>query len=572
MVKAEFKGFGGIDTQAAAKGGNKAQDMVNFRILPDLSLKKRNGYRYLTQFPEKIRAVMSGYFGSEFLTYVLSGRWVYKYDFSTNTSDLIGHIQTTTGEATIFYYSGRIYLIDGEEIYDIREKEVVLAQGYVPLLGKNWEAGYPGEINEPLNMLTPKARITYIITDHTGVFLPTLYPVKHVDAMYINGKLTDPCDYSINTQYTTVDNYTLKKNDYVELYVTYHDSVIDRSAVTKNIRASIFGGVNNSRVFMWGSEQKSIMYSSGHVTYDNLQHSEKVYSGSGALYFPQGYEFEVGDGMHRINAVNRHYDRLLLFADDETWMADSQACGTELFPVMSINLRRGCVSPFGTAKLGNDPISVSRGQIVRWTTNTDELDDCNAYSISDELEGLLSEDFFENAIVHEDKYNRELLFGYPNSHKGRVFVYGEDNKEWYIYEGIYADKFFDGPEGVAFVRENRIYIFDKDMEFDMLSNCSGQEINAYYRTHPMDFGYPERKKRLSSVDLVADTNEGRLKLEFCSDNKIKEQKTVTDDGTEGVRSYHERLSSDRFVRSEVRIDADPNTTQRIYNMAVTVKP
>ncbi len=572
IERVEFKGFGGIDLRAAAKGGNKAKETVNFRILPDGSLKKRNGYRYLTKFPSKIRAIMSGYFGSEFLTYVLSGSAVYKYDFSTNTSTLIGNIKTSTGEATIFYYVGRIYLIDGQEIYDVRETEVVRTEGYAPLLGKDWGAGYPGEVNEPLNMLTPKARITYIIKDETGVFLPTLYPVKQVDAMYINGKLADPCDYDINTQYTTVDNYKLKKNDCVELYLTYEDGTVDRSAVIKNIRAAIFGGASNSRVFMWGGEHKTVMYSSGYVTYDNLQHAEKIYSGCGALYFPKGYEFNVGDGMHEINAVNRHYDRLILFTDDETWMADSQACGVEAFPAMSINVSRGCISPLGTAKIGNDPVSVSRGQIVRWTTNTDELNDCNAYSISNELEGLLDDSFFKNAIVHEDKYNREILFGDPNSGNGRMFVYGEDNKQWYIYEGIYADKFFDGPEGVGFIRENKIYLFDKDMEFDMLSSCGGQVIEAHYCTHPIDFGYPERKKRLSSVDLVADTKEGDLKLEFCSDNKIKEEKTVTDDGGEGVRSYHERLSSDRFVRSALRIDADPNTTQRIYNMTVTVKP
>lgn len=571
MAKTEFNGFGGIDTKNPSNAGNKAYDISNFRILSDASLQKRSGYRLLGRFAKKIRAIMTGYFGFDFLAYILTGNDLYKYNFSTKALNFIGKVGTDEGEATIFYYVGHVYLIDGQEIYDVKDTEIVPAEGYAPLLGKNWGMVHPGEINEPLNLLTSKVRISYIVDDPPSVFLATLYPVKSVEAMYINGVLADPCDYEIDEKYTTVNHYKLKPNDRVELYLTYADGVVDRSEIVKNVKAAIFGGISNSRVFMWGGENKNIMFSSAYVPYDEFKKSEMVYSGNGALYIPQGYDFNVGDGKHAISAVNRHYDRLLIFTNDETWMADNEACGTEAFPTMRINVNKGCISPLGTAKLGNDPVSVSRGEIVRWTSNTDELDDCNAYSISSELDGLLPEDFFRNAVVHEDRYNRELLFGYANDPRGRVFVYGEDNKQWYIYEGIHADRFFDGPDNIGFVKENSIYLFDKDMEFDEVSTCCGNEINAYYCSYPIDFGYPERKKRLAGFDLVADTNKGTIKVAFCSDNNITQEKLVIDDTKTGVSSYHERLSSERFVRSAIRIDADTNTTQRIYNIAVTIK-
>ena len=70
LAKAEFRGFGGIDTKDVTGRGGKAADIVNFRVLPDGTLKKRCGYRRVASMSGKIRAMLTGYFDGEFLGYV----------------------------------------------------------------------------------------------------------------------------------------------------------------------------------------------------------------------------------------------------------------------------------------------------------------------------------------------------------------------------------------------------------------------------------------------------------------------------------------------------------------------
>ena len=184
LAKAEFRGFGGIDTKDVTGRGGKAADIVNFRVLPDGTLKKRCGYRRVASMPGKIRAMLTGYFDGEFLGYVLADGQVFKLDFATGERTLIGSIGSISGDASIFYYLGNIFVIDGEEIYQLKDDEIISAEGYVPLFGKNWGSTYPGEINEPINLLNPRARISYIVSDPPTIFLATLYDVVSVEAVY----------------------------------------------------------------------------------------------------------------------------------------------------------------------------------------------------------------------------------------------------------------------------------------------------------------------------------------------------------------------------------------------------
>lgn len=571
IAKAEFNGFGGIDKRQPAKGGNRASECINFRILSDGSLKKRCGFRPLCKLPHKIRAIYTGYIENAFLAYILSGNLVYKYDFENEALILLGEVESSEGAANIFYYFGHVYIIDKEEIYDVSDEGVKRAQGYAPLYGKDWGSAFPGEINEPLNLMTPKVRISYIVNDPPNAYLATIHKVKSVDALFLNGELISPTEYEINENYRTVDLPGMQAGDRVELYLTYEDSLINRDKLLKNTNAGVFGGVNNSRVFMWGGDRKNLMFSSAYVPNKSLEASEKVYSGAGALYFPDGYEFFVGEGKNVINAMERHYDRLLIFGSDDTWMADSDACGKEDFPTMRINSRRGSVSAYGTARLGNDPITVSRGAIVRWTSDSDELNECNAYSISDPIEEMIPAEFFENAVLHSDIYQRELLFSYRGDPYGRVFVYGEDSKQWYTYTGIHAEFFFDGPASVGFARDDSLYVFDSTLMHDVAENQSELPIEASYCSDAMDFGIPDGKKRLMAMNLVAEGADSLISVELESDNGITIQRSVGGEGACGVRSYNSRLSSERFVRATIKISTVADSAQRIYGVTVTAK-
>ncbi len=566
----ELKGFCGIDRKKSINESARVSLVKNFRVLPDGALEKRCGYRYLTSFVNTIRAVYTGYIDGGFVCYILSGDHLYKYDMNSGAQTLVKKIGTKSGRASFFYYYGHLYLLDGAEIYDIVGLKVGVAHGYIPLYGKDWRDSYPGEINEPLNLLTPKARISYIIGEPPTIFLDTIHKVKSIEAVYVNGELIGTDRYQIDDNFKTINVTELRPNDRVLIYLTFDSSAVDRRDIVKNTEATVFGGVFNSRVFMWGGEKKNIMFSSRHVNEEAYKASESLSAGAGALYFPADQEFSVGDGRYGITAVNRHYDRLLIFTEGESWMADTNASGIEEFPVMRINTEYGCLSPKGCVKCGNDPISIANGKILRWTANTDELEDCNAYSISDGISDMLSGEFFKQTVVYADNNKGEVYFTDRAYMENRVFVYGMENKQWYIYTDISADIFFDMNGSVAFVEDSSVYVFDSSLFYDILPNGIDTPISAVYSIDNIDFGYSSRKKRLRGINIVGEFSE-ELTVDFESERGIHTSHSFGAGNSGELMAHSVRLNSDRFLSASLTIRSEGDMAQRIYNMTVTAK-
>ncbi len=571
ICKAELKGFSGIDILSRRGDKIVASDIRNFRILPDNSLCVREGYRLFSEFENDIRAVFTGYIEGVFTEYVLSGSSLYRVEASDGTKVLIGNIGTSSGKASIFYYIGHIYVADGYEIYDVTSDGISEADGYTPLFGKDWDTLYMGDINEPLNLLHSRARISYIVGDIPNIFIPTLYRPASIEALYINGNLIDVSEYSISEEINGFSVSGIETGDQILVYLTFESDVVDKSKLVKNTEAVVFGGISNSRVFMWGGEDKSTLFCSAYASKENIAESQRVYGERGALYFPANYDFRVGDGRYSVSAVSRHYDRLLIFTEGDTWMADSDSSGVESFPVMRINVESGCISSMATAKFDNEPVSVGRHKILRWRANTDELEDCNSYSISDEIEAFLPQGFFEQAIAHEDRQNEEMLFAKRHDELGRVFVYGKKNKQWYIYDGIAADSFFDAPDSVGFVFENKMYVFDRMLSEDIVSQEVSHKIDAMYQTSATCFSHPFEKKRLKKLEFEGELLGGSVDIILETGDKTLICERIEGSLGQLCEVYKKRISADRFYDAKISIVNTSGKGQRIYGLSLFAK-
>ena len=570
----DTQSFSGIDTRASGDGEGKIKSMVNFRILSDGSIEKRNGFRFAGSIGKKIRAVKIAEGEGNIFGYAVAENRVFKLNFDSNGmlsqySD-IGSIGTSEGRVSVFFYRGTCYISDSTDIYSIIGNSVISCEGYVPLYGKDWPTDYAGEINEPLNMLTRRARISYVATDPPTIFLPTLHEVESVQAVYRNDVLVPSHEYEIDNNFRTVNIAGLNAGDRILMYLTYKEQMARTNEFNEVTEAITFGGINDSRVFMW-KENGNRLFCSSYVSEESLQSSQAVYGQSGALYFPSKCMFAVGDGTRAIKGAGRHYGRLLIFTDGETWMADAQYGGLEELPLMRINSANGAASPDGVTKCGNEPISVDSGRILRWRSNTDELDDCNSYSISDEILPYLSDEFFKKALAFEDKYHGEILFALPEDSDGRIYVYEEKKGNWYFFDGIKVNGFFDAKKNVGFFSGTSLYIFDDDLENDMVDAQSLKSIAAELVTHPIDFGLPHRTKRISRVRAVAESNGQAIDVRLLSDNAVNCTATVGTDGTDLVRSYETRIVSDRFVRTALYVKSGSSKNVRIYRLSVAVK-
>jgi hypothetical protein len=120
-AEAVFSGFDGVDTRRIHSGAPASADIQNFRITADGSLEKRYGYRHVFTFPSSPRAFWHGPLQDREQTYALCGSTVYAADLATGALKALGDLTTSEGEASFFFYRDSLYLIDGEQIYSIKE-------------------------------------------------------------------------------------------------------------------------------------------------------------------------------------------------------------------------------------------------------------------------------------------------------------------------------------------------------------------------------------------------------------------------------------------------------------------
>lgn len=567
--KVSFEGFSGINLLKEHKGSECLSNIENFRITKDGSLEKRCGYRPLVTLPDVPRAMWSGFANGSFILLALCGDGVYSIDIENGSYSSVGYAYNIEGEAQFVYFCGNLYLVDKGYIFLLEDYSSTTVSGYVPLLGKNWGSTYPGEIYQPLNILNRSARITYTVSDPPSAYLATNGAPASIEAVYLNGRLLDASEYRYDSDFDVIVIDGLNAGDRAEVALTYEDDAVNDRLyqLLSCTSAIVFGGISNSRMFLWNGDKTNLIFPSAHVSSDDLRQSQKTYPDSSEVYFPEGHEFTVGDGRYAIKAVIRHYDRLLIITEGDAWMADSSACGIEDFPAMNINSTAGSATNGGAVMVGNDPISIGRHCILRWTSDTDELNECNAYSISDKISDMLDEDFFKNAGVFYDRYKEEVWFN-SRDESGTVWIYNSERNAWYKFLNIHADELFDVNGSVGFRSGNELYVFDESEYRDYLADGTSSAIVANATSGLLDFGSSSLKK-LMKVSCRGDIEGGVVLLYFNADTGRESM---------GYFAYHKthkvmekRIHSGRFGHTALRINAPGAARQSIHSLKIEAK-
>ena len=491
--------------------------------------------------------------------FILAGKNLYTHNFSNNTHSRLSSVESFDTKADFFAYKGQLYLIDGTQIYEVSSGTPKAPHGYVPLVGKNWRDSVLGEINEPRNLLNNKGRISYVIGDPATNFLKTDSPISAIDAIFVNGARIDESKYAITAMPRTVSVSGLYPNDYVEMYFTYaNDADAEALASLKSCtNAIVFGGATNTRPFLWGADDPTLMFSSRYVSKSQLLDAQRIYPESDSLYFPQGYEFNVGDGRSPITAVSRHYDRLLIFTGDEVWMADSSACGTEDFPTLNINASCGASTTDGATLLGNTLYTISPDGIMEWSMSDNVLNECNAKSISEPIRELLPYDVYTSGIIFADMREERLLLTSP-SLGGIVWVWCAKRNAWIRLDlGMNVSQFFSYSKGIGFINGSDLYVFDESKYEDH----GGREIVGSFKGNLTSFD-KYGKKRVFSAAVCCD-GEVTLECIFDDDTSAAVSLTISAHGHESVRR---RINAKRFETLRPAITAGGNERQVIHSL------
>ena len=564
-----FDGFEGIDLRKCHNGKESVALVENFRISEDGSLKKRCGYKPIIRTIGLIRALWSGKLDGTDICFYLSGARIYTFDVSTATQSLIGSVSTSSGSADFFYYKDGLYLKDASNIYKITADSVTVMEGYVPLYGRDWSTSVAGEIYQPLNLLHRKARISYKVPETHTAMLPTGKPVSSIVSLHRNGTLVPADTYSLDARYNTINVQDISAGDQFVAVVEFE---AEDNALLNRLKSSpysaVYGGVKDNRLFFWGSESApNSIFASSYVSAEDLEQSEALCPQHGHLYFTEKNQFVVGDGKSAVTAITRHYDRLLIFTENDAWLANAPITENEDFPTMNINTLAGCASKRGAVLAGNDPITVGNHCIFKWTADTDELNESNAYSISDGISPLLEKSFFKNAAVFHDTRRNEILF-HDTQDSGFVWVYNTLNKAWVKFSNIPATRFFDSDGELCFYHEYYIYRFFDDLDKDIDPNGTEFNITAKFKSGILSFDTTD-PKRLSAIKVIGDLQNSPLDITLICDTG--EAVPISVSGSDKHTVSVKRLSSGRFTNLDLSLTSNGKAAQTIYCLKIDAR-
>jgi len=318
----------------------------------------------------------------------------------------------TVADVTVnmFAFNDTLYIQDGTSYqYWNGTGSIGDVVGYVPIIFSATPPDGGGTALEGVNLLNSQKRQQFNSDGTTATYQLAETDVDSIDKVYLEGVLqTVTTDYTVNLTngtITWVSTPDSGEND-VEIYWTKDNDI--RKEIEQCRTNMLFGGKNDTRVFMWGD-----------VDNENIIHYSDL-DGNGlasAEYFPANFFNEVGSNEYKVTDVVRQYDRQIIYTNKETFYSyyDSYTNTDELttvtFPVYTLNEVKGNVAFDQVRIINNNPYSIFDG-VQEWIA-TDVRDERNAQYISKRVQPDLNDVDLSTAITidWEQKWEYWLCVG-----------------------------------------------------------------------------------------------------------------------------------------------------------------
>lgn len=279
-----------------------------------------------------------------------------------------------------------------------------------------------------------------------------------------------------------------------------YNEVTDAINVTAMRQSELYGGQNDTRVFMFGKDNKLI-------------YSELADGLPTAEYFPESNSILVSSDNYDITGLTKQYDRLIIHKENEAHYANYEISSTlgTIFSTFPLNDTIGNRAFGETRLILNNPFTVHDG--VYQYSGTNVRDERNAILMSERVQLGLDTLDLTQAITFDFEKNFEYFIAVGNI----VYVYNYKIDAWYKYELTDTPTAFIEIEGEAYfgTSTGQIMKFDAD-EFTDNSTI----FTAEWETGFMNFGANWIRKFLtygwitlkpesrSSVEINWETDQG----------------------------------------------------------------
>ena len=555
-------GFAGLDT-SRPRGRIAAVESVNFRPLRNGAIRKRCGYGSVLSLPSTPRAIYSGYADGDSASYYLVGDRVLRHAASEeSTYTEVGSVASTEGKGTFVRYRNLLYLFDGSELYLLTGKRAEIAEGYLPLYGKDWEPQERGEVYEPQNLLTSRVRIGY---RNKLAWREMTFgrAVLSVDLVRCDGEEIALSEVTLAENRLSCTSELFAQATEIELVVRFAEES-RRSEVAAASDAFLYGNADDTRLFVFGGSEPSSFYGSVPVSEQDAALSDAIGSTTGgALYFPEGRETSRLGAP--ITAITRFFDRLMLFTSEGAWVTDLSEDGA--LRVTQVNASVGCDRVGGAAMCGSFPVTVFGGKLWKWTAKTTARNECTAEVLSDGFAELAAEVLSGDVSVQYYGSTGELWIAPVGDADGRVLILRVDDGTAYTFREVYLDRLLPSSSDAVLLLGSEVMAFS-----DALYSDRGTDdgIFAYYGSDTFDLGRPGEVKHLSRYLFEGDPD-GTVTLRFHGERGACFAVDLTGQPEEPRTSYGGRATVSRFERLAFSFTSAGKGRPTVESLTVTAR-
>lgn len=346
-------------------------------------------------------------------------------------------------------------------------------EGYVPIIMTGTvQATGVGITVEVLNSLTGKRRVSFnSIGGGQTVFQLPEKNISSVNNVYVYDIGTTTYTTDLNAGTVTITTAPNSGLDNVEIVYTIGSG--QRTDITKRTNFELYGGKNDSRVFIYGNDA-------------TLSYSDLANGIPSAEYFPVLNYIRVGSNEFNINSLVKQYDRLIIFKEDTTWWSSYEYSDTlgASFPMYPLNDSIGC-SVKGSGKLvQNNPYVIFNNQIYQFVASN-VRDERNATLMSLRVQPLLDAETMTNAITFDNEEEGELWIILAKE----CYIYNYFLDVWYYY--LFNDTV------TSIIKTDKVTIGTSTgqlMKFDGTFTDNGTTITAFMETGFMNYGYINIRK------------------------------------------------------------------------------
>jgi hypothetical protein len=376
-------------------------------------------------------------------------------------------------------FNDKLYILDGSEYRAYNGTSISTVAGYRPVIATATPPAGGGTDNEGLNNLTG-AKSQYFNGNNSA----TLYQLREtgitsVDAVRVGGVTkTVTTDYTVSTTNGTVTFNVAPATGVDNVEIDWTKGSGSRSVVTGNKYANLFGGQNDSRVFLYGDGTNEIIYSG---LADGVPSAE---------YFPVLNSSIIGASDAPVTYLDTQYDRQIIYTDKGAYYSiiEQDATLGTIFPIYPLNDSIGN-KPYGQGKLiQNNPITFDTS-VYEWIA-TSVRDERNANYISERVQTELNAIDLSTIITHDYKAEGELWICSGTT----VYVYNYRRDVWYKFILATAPKCFWEIDGTLYfgTSSGSVMKFSEDALTD-----NGTKIADLLETGYIDYGDNWKRKFLN---------------------------------------------------------------------------